>query len=201
MVRGVWSLTTGLGLAALGGLLAHGLVHAQRHGPGAAHAGAGRPAAPTATRRDLMRWALLGALAVVGAQASLAAVRYAWPMRTAALGAAVAVPLAQVPAVGGPPLRHEAGRFYLVREAEGLLALSWTCTHLGCIVPWQPAEGRFHCPCHQSQFDRQGRVLAGPATRPLDLLPIRLAGDTVLVDSGTIVRRAEVAPDQLTPLA
>lgn len=46
-------------------------------------------------------------------------------------------------------------------------ALSLTCTHQGCTV--KPAEnGEFHCPCHGAVFDREGRVVHGPAQRPLE---------------------------------
>ncbi|MBE9179699.1 FAD-dependent oxidoreductase [Oculatella sp. LEGE 06141] len=45
-------------------------------------------------------------------------------------------------------------------------AVSLTCTHQGCTV--QPQEnGEFHCPCHGAVFDRQGRVVKGPAKADL----------------------------------
>jgi cytochrome b6-f complex iron-sulfur subunit len=46
------------------------------------------------------------------------------------------------------------GKFYLSRLADGgFLALSRTCTHLGCTVPWVASENKFICPCHSSEFD------------------------------------------------
>jgi isorenieratene synthase len=45
-------------------------------------------------------------------------------------------------------------------------AISMTCTHQGCTV--QPSEnGEFHCPCHGAIYDRNGKVLHGPAKRDL----------------------------------
>ncbi|HOB53533.1 MAG TPA: ubiquinol-cytochrome c reductase iron-sulfur subunit [Acidobacteriota bacterium] len=83
-----------------------------------------------------------------------------------------------------------AGRFYLVRLADGgFLALSRTCTHLGCTVPWDEAKGRFVCPCHASAFDIAGDVLSPPAPRALDLHPVRIENGVVRVDSGRAIQR------------
>ena len=55
------------------------------------------------------------------------------------------------------------------RDDDGQLhALSARCTHLGCIVAWNPAEKSWDCPCHGSRFDHEGRVLHGPALRDLE---------------------------------
>lgn len=48
-------------------------------------------------------------------------------------------------------------------------ALNAVCTHLGCVVPWNPAEKKFKCPCHGSQYDPTGAVVRGPAPLPLAL--------------------------------
>uniref|UniRef100_A0A7S1U0Y2 plastoquinol--plastocyanin reductase n=2 Tax=Phaeomonas parva TaxID=124430 RepID=A0A7S1U0Y2_9STRA len=45
--------------------------------------------------------------------------------------------------------------------------LSAVCTHLGCVVPWNAAQGKFMCPCHGSQYNKEGKVVRGPA--PLSL--------------------------------
>lgn len=48
-------------------------------------------------------------------------------------------------------------------------ALNAVCTHLGCVVPWVPAENKFKCPCHGSQYAPTGAVVRGPAPLPLAL--------------------------------
>ena len=47
------------------------------------------------------------------------------------------------------------------------------CPHLGCRYDWAPADNRFNCPCHGSQYSFDGTHVAGPAPRGLDPLPLR----------------------------
>ena len=48
------------------------------------------------------------------------------------------------------------------------------CPHLGCGFRWDDGDRRFKCPCHSSVYDITGKVLAGPAPRPLDVLPSKI---------------------------
>jgi cytochrome b6-f complex iron-sulfur subunit len=84
-----------------------------------------------------------------------------------------------------------AARVYVGRDARGLFALNAACTHLGCTVKQVGvglAPSQFECPCHGSRFDAQGRVLVGPATRPLEHARLALSGDgRVVVDRAAAV--------------
>lgn len=41
------------------------------------------------------------------------------------------------------------------------------CPHLGCRLAWNPEEETWECPCHGSRFDKNGKLLAGPAQEDL----------------------------------
>jgi cytochrome b6-f complex iron-sulfur subunit len=56
-------------------------------------------------------------------------------------------------------------RLFVFNSDEGFYVISAICTHLGCTVK-RSATG-FNCPCHGSRFDRNGRVIHGPAPSPL----------------------------------
>ena len=52
-------------------------------------------------------------------------------------------------------------------ESGELHEHSPVCTHLYCLVSWNPAERTWDCPCHGSCFAGDGTVTHGPATRSL----------------------------------
>ncbi|MFF4837754.1 FAD-dependent oxidoreductase [Streptomyces sp. NPDC001315] len=85
------------------------------------------------------------------------------------------LPAVTAPAPDNIPPGHGAvlrlgGRHYAVHRAESgsLQAVSARCTHLGCIVAFNHAEQAWECPCHGSRFAPDGRILQGPAVRPLE---------------------------------
>lgn len=57
------------------------------------------------------------------------------------------------------------------RDNQGKVTLcSPICTHLKCIVKWNPAERTWDCPCHGSRFNPTGEVMSGPAEADLEKL-------------------------------
>jgi menaquinol-cytochrome c reductase iron-sulfur subunit len=56
------------------------------------------------------------------------------------------------------------------------------CPHLGCHYHWDAQTEHFECPCHGSVFDIDGKVVAGPAPRPLDTLPKKIENDELWVE-------------------
>jgi Rieske Fe-S protein len=45
---------------------------------------------------------------------------------------------------------------------------------MNCTVDLQQ-DKTFACPCHKSSFDSEGKVLLGPALRPMDTLEYRVS--------------------------
>lgn len=71
---------------------------------------------------------------------------------------------------------------WAVKQADGQVTVfSPMCTHLGCGYRWEDADRKFKCPCHGSVYDADGRVLAGPAPRRLDVLPSKVEDGRLLV--------------------
>ena len=94
--------------------------------------------------------------------------RYLTPPLAARRQVVARAPRADVPAEGALVFRQE--RVALMREGDTIYALGLVCTHLGCTVT--VSGSGLSCPCHGSRFDRQGRVLKGPADRPLKRLKV-----------------------------
>jgi Rieske Fe-S protein len=62
-----------------------------------------------------------------------------------------------------------------------ILAYSSRCSHLGCTVRWDPGQQLFLCACHGGTFYPDGRVKAGPPTRPLDTYQVKVEGGDLFV--------------------
>lgn len=73
------------------------------------------------------------------------------------------------------------GAVYLQRFKDGQVrALNVVCPHAGCFVDFRPAQGHYHCPCHDSTFAPDGKVLdpKSPSPRPLDDLKVEIRNGT-----------------------
>ena len=69
--------------------------------------------------------------------------------------------------------------YVLALGGRGYAALSPICTHLGCTVEIEQA--RLVCPCHGSTYDREGKVVRGPAEQALTSYRTALSSDDVIV--------------------
>ncbi len=76
---------------------------------------------------------------------------------------------------------NKKGVFIYKNDAGQLTAFSAMCTHLGCLVEYQPGAHQFKCNCHGSVFDITGKNIAGPAPRPLPPYRVVVQGDDVII--------------------
>ena len=64
---------------------------------------------------------------------------------------------------------------WVVKEPNNqIVAFGPQCTHLGCAYHFENSQNQFVCPCHNSVFSIDGKVVSGPAPRPLDRYETRL---------------------------
>ena len=84
--------------------------------------------------------------------------------------------------VDGWKVISEKSTAWVVKSADNqVTAFGPQCTHLGCAYHWEEGKGQFLCPCHTSLFSLDGKVVAGPAPRPLDRYQTRLNGGKLLL--------------------
>jgi cytochrome b6-f complex iron-sulfur subunit len=67
------------------------------------------------------------------------------------------------------------------RRGSGFIALSRVCTHLGCLVGYDKFNDKLVCPCHAGEFDLEGRVLSGPATKSLQRYSLKITTDQITI--------------------
>jgi cytochrome b6-f complex iron-sulfur subunit len=143
-------------------------------------------------RRRLLRLAFLGALTLAGAELVGSVVPFMQVRKIVGLGVPVNVGprsevLASFSATSDAPILFRQGHFFLLHAPGAIVAAYRKCTHLGCAVPWSPSEDRFHCPCHQSQYDKHTAVvLYGPAPKPLQLFHINETDAGLVVDTNPL---------------
>jgi menaquinol-cytochrome c reductase iron-sulfur subunit len=75
----------------------------------------------------------------------------------------------------------ELSIYVLTDDGRTYVAMSNTCTHLGCRVRWIADQDQFFCPCHNAAFDKEGLVLTGPPPRPLDRYEVKVEDDQLFV--------------------
>ena len=131
------------------------------------------------TRREFTRYLVLGAGTMAAANVGLAmwtqlrSINIGEPRPIVALGD-IAIGdsyLFRYPSERDPAVLMRLG------ESE-VVSFSQKCTHLGCVVFYQTDEQRWHCPCHNGNFDtRTGAVLSGPPPRPLGRINVEIRDD------------------------
>ncbi len=134
------------------------------------------------TRREFARYLVLGAGTMAVANVGIAV----WTqLRSINTGEPRAITELDAVDVGATFLfRYPGGDdpAILVRLTDtDVVAFSQKCTHLGCVVFYEPDEQRWHCPCHEGNFEAHtGSVISGPPTRPLGRIDLEVRDDGMI---------------------
>jgi menaquinol-cytochrome c reductase iron-sulfur subunit len=80
-------------------------------------------------------------------------------------------------------LSEKATAWVVKLSDQEVVAFAPQCTHLGCAYSWDESKKTFACPCHTSAFSIDGKVLGGPAPRPLDRYVTEIRGTKLLVST------------------
>lgn len=82
--------------------------------------------------------------------------------------------VSNLPAPNAAPQNIPAVKLWLSNTEDGVVALYKVCTHLGCLYGWLDDQDKFRCPCHGSEFQKNGDYITGPAPRSLDRFVIQV---------------------------
>jgi cytochrome b6-f complex iron-sulfur subunit len=127
-------------------------------------------------RREFLNIAFLASLGLVSLEAAGLTVLFAFPtFEEGEFGGVIDVgSISDLPGPSDPPRNEPKVKLWVSNTDQGVMGIFKVCTHLGCLYNWSEQEVRFLCPCHGSQFEKNGTYLAGPAPRSLDKFVVRI---------------------------
>jgi len=128
------------------------------------------------SRREFLNFAWLASLGFL--TISLGGVGYLFSLprfKPGEFGGVISVgKVSDLPKVTDPPTNMPKVKLWLSNTDKGVYALYKVCTHLGCLYNWNTQEGKFICPCHGSQFQKNGTYIQGPASRSTDRFVVQI---------------------------
>lgn len=100
-------------------------------------------------------------------------------------GRVLAGTLTDIPAGTGVVVAMGSKPVIVTNTEAGVTAFSAVCTHLGCIVGYDPVVRQIVCPCHDGHFNASsGVVISGPPPRPLPPVATAIEEDQVFLLPG-----------------
>jgi Rieske Fe-S protein len=97
----------------------------------------------------------------------------------------VAAKVNEIPVNTGKIFKFGSKPGLIIRTQSGdLKAFSASCTHLDCIVQYQPEAKNILCACHNGIYDLTGKNVGGPPPRPLEEFVVNVKGDDIIVTKG-----------------
>ncbi len=134
-------------------------------------------------RREFLKKGWMAGAGMIGVAGAWTTWDVLQPVASAGFGGEVrTIPEDSVPDEG--VIAVPAARSYLTKIDGEVVAVSETCPHLGCRVPWCDTSGQFECPCHGSTFNRKGEAREGPSPRAMSRYPVEVVDGLVIVNTG-----------------
>jgi menaquinol-cytochrome c reductase iron-sulfur subunit len=148
------------------------------------------------TRRRFQEVVIVGVQAVIGAALAIPAIAYllgptkqrreadwieATDVSTLTPNVPVEVSFRKSRVDGWKVINEKKTAWVVMKPDSSVVAYGPQCTHLGCAYHWDEAKTEFICPCHTSFFSIDGKVLSGPAPRPLDRYATKIDGAKLML--------------------
>ncbi len=83
--------------------------------------------------------------------------------------------------IDGWRILSEKSTAWAVKLGSEVVAFAPQCTHLGCAYHFDEPKKQFLCPCHNSVFSIDGKVVSGPAPRSLDRFEAKVQNNKLLL--------------------
>jgi glycine/D-amino acid oxidase-like deaminating enzyme/nitrite reductase/ring-hydroxylating ferredoxin subunit len=76
----------------------------------------------------------------------------------------------------GEVVKYEGKKMGIFKDDDGkIYAVNTTCPHAGCTIGWNSTERSWDCPCHGARYNKEGKMLNGPAVTGLDKIEMKQA--------------------------
>ena len=137
--------------------------------------------APLPSRRDFLGSACFTSCGATCALAAIPAVTYLFPSEAGAATGPVQLKSSDLPEGSARIVSVGSKKVLVIRNGGKLTAVAARCTHLGCIVAWDPAAKKIRCNCHGGIFEPDGRRIEGPPPRDQAPFKIEESADRVLI--------------------
>jgi menaquinol-cytochrome c reductase iron-sulfur subunit len=150
----------------------------------------------TTSRRRFYETVIVGVQAIIGAALAIPAVAYllgptkthredewieATDIGTLAPKTPVEVSFRKSRVDGWKVINEKKTAWVVKMPDNSIVAYGPQCTHLGCAYHWDDAKTQFICPCHNSFFSIDGKLISGPAPRPLDKYLTKIDGTKLML--------------------
>ena len=137
-------------------------------------------AEPT-SRRDFLGMTCIASCGATCALAAVPVVSYLLPGEAGAATGPVAIKSGDLPEGAARIVRVGTKKVLVIRNGGKVTAVDAKCTHLGCIVAWDPGVKQIRCYCHGGKFAPDGKRIEGPPPRDQAPFKVEESGDRILI--------------------